>query len=467
MLHVITLGVRMSILLKNAKIIEEGEYILRDIYIDGEKIREIGEGIDRSADRVIDCKNLLTLPGGVDVHTHLSLDLGKFISIDDFYTGTRAASFGGTTSIVDHIAFGPKDSLVGEMIDKYHKMADGVAVIDYSFHGAIQKASDDILDEMGRLFDEGIVSTKIYTTYGGKLDDDKMLKVLRKAKETGTVVCVHCENDGMIAELRKEAEEAKNLAPIFHAKTRPAEAEAEAINRLIYLSELAGFPKLYIVHTSSKLGLEEIRNARKRGVKNLYCETCTQYLTYTDKKYEEGGPSEGVKYICAPPLRKDEDVEALWEGVADGTVDVIATDHCPFYYESEKLPYKDDFLNAPGGIPGIEERMEVVLTEGIHRGINPGRLVDLLCTNPSEIFGLSYRKGSLEIGKDADLVVFDERAYTISQENRHSACDYTTYEGFESDFKTKLVISRGQVILEDDNYYGEKGRGKFIDRKFI
>ena len=429
----------MSILLKNAKIVEEGDFILRDIYIDDEKISEISDEINRSADRVIDCKNLLTLPGGVDVHTHLSLDLGKFISIDDFYTGTRAASYGGTTSIVDHIAFGPRDSLVGEMIDKYHKMAEGKAVIDYSFHGSIQKVSDAILDEMEELFDEGIVSTKIYTTYGGKLDDDKMLKVLRKAKETGTVVCVHCENDGMIAELRKEAEEARNLAPIFHAKTRPSEAEAEAINRLIYLSELAGFPKLYIVHT----------------------------LTYTDKKYEEGGSSEGVKYICAPPLRKDEDVEALWEGVADGTVDVIATDHCPFYYESEKLPYKDDFLNAPGGIPGIEERMEVVLTEGIRRGIKPGRLVDLLCTNPSEIFGLSYKKGSIEVGKDADLVVFDEKTYTISQENRHSACDYTTYEGFESDFKVKLVIARGQVILEDGKNYGEKGRGKFIDRKFI
>lgn len=456
----------MSILLKNAKIIGEEGFLLRDIYIEDEKIVEIAENVKRDADRIINLKERLTMPGGVDVHTHLSLDLGKFISIDDFYTGTRAASFGGTTSIVDHIAFGPRGSLVSDEIKKYHKMAEDNAVIDYSFHGAIQEVTDDILDEIEKLYDEGIVSTKIYTTYGGKLDDSHMLRVLQKAKETGTVVCVHCENDGMIAELRDEAKSAGNLAPIYHAKTRPAEAEAEAINRLIYLSEVAGFPKLYIVHTSSALGLREIQKARARGVKNLYCETCTQYLTLTDEKYLEGGESQGVKYICAPPLRKQSDVDALWEGIIDGTVDVVATDHCPFFYESEKLPYKDDFLNAPGGIPGIEERMEIVLTEGFKRGISPKRLRDLLSTNPAKIFGLGHKKGSLEAGKDADLVVFDEEKYTISQANRHSKCDYTTYEGFESDFKVKMVLSRGEIILEDSDYKAKQGRGKFIMRKF-
>lgn len=456
----------MSILLKNAKIIGENEFLLRDIYIEDQKIVEIAENIKGDADIVIDLKERLTMPGGVDVHTHLSLDLGKFISIDDFFTGTRAASFGGTTSIVDHIAFGPRGSLVSDEIKKYHKMAEGNAVIDYSFHGAIQEVTDDILDEIEKLFDEGIVSTKIYTTYGGMLDDKHMLRVLQKAKETGTVVCVHCENDGMIADLREEAKNKGNLAPIYHAKTRPAEAEAEAINRLIYLSEVAGFPKLYIVHTSSALGLREIQKARARGVKNLYCETCTQYLTLTDEKYLEGGESQGVKYICAPPLRKKSDVDALWEGIIDGTVDVVATDHCPFFYESEKLPYKDDFLNAPGGIPGIEERMVVVLTEGLKRGVSLKKLRDLLCTNPAKIFGLGYKKGSLEVGKDADIVVFDQEKYTISQKNRHSNCDYTTYEGFESDFKVQMVLSRGEVILENSEYKAEKGRGKFIKRKF-
>lgn len=455
----------MSILLKNAKTIVDDNFILRDIFIEDDKVVKIDEDIKEKADSIIDCKGKLTLPGGVDVHTHLSLDLGKFISIDDFYTGTRAASHGGTTSIVDHIAFGPRGSLVSDEIEKYHKMAEGNALIDYSFHGAIQEVNGKILDEMGKLYDQGIVSTKIYTTYGGKLDDSKILRVLKKAKQTGTIVCVHCENDGMIAELREDAKENGWLSPIYHAKTRPAEAEAEAINRLIYLSEIAGYPKLYIVHTSSALGLDEIRRARARGVENLYCETCTQYLTLTSEKYLKGGPSEGVKYICAPPLREKTDVDALWEGIVDGTVDVIATDHCPFFYESEKLPYKDDFLNAPGGIPGIEERMEVVLTEGLKRGVSSQRLVDLLSTNPAKIFGLSHKKGSIEVGKDADIVIFDQEKYTISQENRHSTCDYTTYEGFESDLQVKMVISRGEIILEDGKYNGQKGRGKFIKRK--
>lgn len=454
----------MTLLIKNAKLNSDSgkEY---DIYIENGKIADISENLSLSADQIIDAKDKLITPGGVDVHTHFSLDLGKYISIDDFYTGTRAASFGGTTSIVDHIAFGEKNSMVRDMIDKYHQMADGHAVIDYSFHGAIQNASDEILEEMDELYKKGIVSTKIYTTYGGKLDDDNILKILKKAKETGTVVCVHCENDGMIKELRDEAKENGNLDPIYHAKTRPAQSEAEAINRLIYLSEIADFPKLYIVHTSTKLGVDEIRNARARGVENLYCETCTQYLTYTEEKYIEGGNTEGVKYICAPPLRKSEDVKALWQAIEDGTVDVIATDHCPFFYESEKLPYKDNFLDAPGGIPGVEERMEVVLTEGLKRGISLERLTDLLCKNPAHIFGLSYKKGSIEVGKDADIAIFDKKSYTISQENRHSACDYTTYEGYESDYKVHTLISKGHILLDQDGYYGKEGMGEFIERK--
>ncbi|WP_297280644.1 dihydropyrimidinase [uncultured Anaerococcus sp.] len=457
----------MSILIRNANIVKDNKISKENIYIKDEIIKNIDQNLDIKADRIIDGSHKIVMAGGVDVHTHFSLDLGKFISIDDFYTGTRAASYGGTTSIVDHIAFGDKDSLVSEMIEKYHNMADNHAVIDYSFHGAIQKASDDILDEMEKLYHQGIVSTKIYTTYGGKLDDDSMLKILKKSKQTGTIVCVHCENDGMIKELRDEAQKANQLDPIYHAKTRPAEAEAEAINRLIYLSELADFPKLYIVHTSSKLGVDEIRKARARGVRNLYCETCTQYLTYTEDKYMENGNAEGVKYICAPPLRKQKDVEALWDAVADGTVDVIATDHCPFFYESEKLPYKDNFLEAPGGIPGVEERMEVILTQGLKRGISLVRISDLLSKNPAEIFGLGYKKGSIEIGKDADIAIFDKDSYAISQANRHSACDYTTYEGFVSDYKLNTLISKGRILLDQDGYYAKEGMGKFIERKFV
>lgn len=456
----------MTLLIKNAKLDYKSNKEF-DIYVENGKISKIDENLSFKAKQIIDAKDKIVTPGGVDVHTHFSLDLGKYIAIDDFYTGTRAASFGGTTSIVDHIAFGDKNSMVSDMVDKYHKMAGGHAIIDYSFHGAIQNASEEILEEMDDLYKKGIVSTKIYTTYAGKLDDDNILKILKKAKETGTVVCVHCENDGMIKELREEAKEKGNLDPIYHAKTRPAQSEAEAINRLIYLSEIAGFPKLYIVHTSTKLGVDEIRKARARGVENLYCETCTQYLTYTEEKYIDGGNSEAIKYICAPPLRKYEDVEGLWEAIEDGTVDVIATDHCPFFYESEKLPYKDNFLEAPGGIPGVEERMEVVLTEGLKRGISLEKLTDLLCKKPADIFGLSYKKGSIKVGKDADIAIFDKKSYTISQENRHSACDYTTYEGFKSNYKLNTLIFKGQILLDQDGYYGKEGMGEFIERKFV
>lgn len=454
----------MSLIIKNANLF--GSNII-DIKINDEKIEAIGHNLDEKDSEIYDAKNRLVLPGGVDVHTHMSLDLGEYVAVDDFHTGTRAAAHGGTTCIVDHIAFGPKESYVSEMVEHYHELADSNAIIDYSFHGAIQDARDETLKQIEHLhINGGIVSEKIYTTYGGKLNDAEILKILKKAKETGTIICIHCENDGSIQELREEAKEQGNLDPIYHAKTRPAETEAEAINRLIYLSEIAGFPKLYIVHTSTELGLREIIKARKRGVKNLFCETCTQYLMLNESKYIDGGNEEGIKYIMAPPLRKQSDQEFLWEGIRNGDVDVIATDHCPFFYEKEKLPHKDNFLICPGGIPGVEERVELIISEGLRRGIKLERLIEVLMINPSKIFGLYPRKGNIIPGADADIIVLDEKEYTIKQENRHSIVDYTTYEGMNSDYEVSTVLCRGNFILKDGEYLGKQGYGKFIKRKF-
>lgn len=454
----------MSLIIKNANLF--GSNII-DIKINDEKIEAIGHNLDEKDSEIYDAKNRLVLPGGVDVHTHMSLDLGEYVAVDDFHTGTRAAAHGGTTCIVDHIAFGPKESYVSEMIEHYHELADSNAIIDYSFHGAIQDARDETLKQIEHLhINGGIVSEKIYTTYGGKLNDAEILKILKKAKETGTIICIHCENDGSIQELREEAKEQGNLDPIYHAKTRPAETEAEAINRLIYLSEIAGFPKLYIVHTSTELGLREIIKARKRGVKNLFCETCTQYLMLNESKYIDGGNEEGIKYIMAPPLRKQSDQEFLWEGIRNGDVDVVATDHCPFFYEKEKLPHKDNFLTCPGGIPGVEERVELIISEGLRRGIKLERLIEVLMINPSKIFGLYPRKGNIIPGADADIIVLDEKEYTIKQENRHSIVDYTTYEGINSDYEVSTVLCRGNFILKDGEYLGKQGYGKFIKRKF-
>ncbi|WBW50581.1 dihydropyrimidinase [Peptoniphilus equinus] len=455
----------MALLIKNGKVLVNSELCPKDLLIEDGKITHIADVIPQGNAQVLDAKGQMILPGGVDVHTHMSLDLGAYVAVDDFYTGTVAAANGGTTTIVDHIGFLERGSSLQEMIDHYHDLAHDKAVIDYSFHGAMQEASPSHLVELDTLFESGIVSIKLYTTYGGMLEDDAILRVLKKAKETGTVVCVHCENDGAIRALRAEAETAGHLDPIYHAKTRPNVTEAEAINRLIYLSDIAGFPKLYIVHTSTKEGLEEIKAARRRGVKNLYCETCTQYLLLDESKYTSGGNEEGVKYIMAPPLRTITDQGALWDGVRNGDVDVIATDHCPFFYERDKLPHKDNFLTCPGGAPGVEERIELILTEGLKRGIALERLVDVLATNPSDIFGMS-QKGRLEEGADGDVILVDVSPYTIARDNRHSRVDYTCYEGFTTQYRVTTVVSHGVIVKDGHDFYGKAGMGQFIKRRF-
>lgn len=454
----------MKTLIKNGKVVLKDKIDFLDILIDGRKISKIGKNIDEKVDKIIDADSKLVIPGGVDVHTHMSLDLGKFVACDDFASGTYAASFGATTTICDHIGDLGKGASLHSLIDYYHDISHGICYIDYSFHGAMYEENESLLSEIEELKKEGIPSIKIYTTYGGKLCDDQILRVLKTAKKTGSIVCVHCENDSLIDELRSEAIKENKLSPKYHALTRPNQSEAEAINRLIYLSETAGYPNLYIVHTSTKEGLDEIKRARQRGAKNLYCETCTQYLTYDESKYMDNPSEEAVKYICAPPLRKKSDIEALWKGIEEGDVDVVATDHCPFIYESEKKPYKDDFTKAPGGIPGVEERMEVVLSLGLKRNISLNRLIDVLCTNPSKIFGFYPEKGSLEEESDADIAILSKEGYTIKQENRHSKCDYTSYEGFKTELKVHTVISKGKVILDESGFYGKAGMGEFIKR---
>ncbi|WP_100065160.1 dihydropyrimidinase [Miniphocaeibacter massiliensis] len=454
----------MSILIKNIEIYNGKDNFIADIYAEDEIIKNIGQNLQVKAEKLIDGTGKILLPGGIDVHTHFNLDLGEFVAVDDWKSGPVAAAFGGTTTVVDHIGFLERGSSLQSMVDHYHEISKDKPIIDFSFHGVMQETEDSMIDEIQTLYDEGIVSLKLYTTYGGKVEDDQILKVLQKAKETGTVVCVHCENDGSIKVLREESEKEGHFEPIYHAKTRPNVTEAEAINRLAYLSKIAGDPKLYIVHTSTSEGLEEIKKARKNGLKNIYCETCTQYLTLTEDKYLD--EVEGLKYIMAPPLRKEKDVEALWKGIIDGDVDVIATDHCPFMFKEHKLKYKDDFKKVPGGAPGVEERMEIILTEGTKRGVSINRLLDLLVHNPAKIMGLYPKKGNLSIGSDADFVIYNKEQYTISENNRHSAVDYTGYEGFKSNFKVDTVIIRGKVVVEKGKQVAKEGYGKFVKRIF-
>lgn len=452
----------MNLIIKNGLINDGLNSYKADILIEEGIIKQIGSGLPEKNYEKIDAEDKLILPGGVDVHTHMDLDLGSFRAADDFYTGTAAAAFGGTTAIVDHIAFGPEGCGLNYQIDRYHELADGRSVVDYSFHGVFQHVDEDILNEMKVMIKKGITSFKIYMTYDNMLNDDDILRVLIKAKEVGAVIAVHAENNGSIQYLRKMYGDMGKTEPIYHALSRPDSAEAEAINRMIYLSEIAGCPHLYFVHVSTKKGLDEIISARKRGVKNIYCETCIQYLVLTEECYKKEN-NEGLKYIIAPPLRKKEDVEALWKGIEDGHVDVIATDHCPFFME-DKLKGENDFRYAPGGAPGVEERMELTLTEGAKRGISINVLIQKLSKMPSEIFGLYPKKGTIQIGQDADLIIVKKKNRTIMQGNRHSAADYTTYEGFVASYVVDTVIQRGNILVDKGELTAQKGSGNFLER---
>lgn len=454
----------MNLLIKNGLICNSDSKINADILVKDGKIEEIGKDIKVESNyKVIDASNKIILPGGVDVHTHMDLDLGKYRAIDDFYTGSVAAAFGGTTTIVDHIAFGPKGCSLHYQIDEYHKLAKDKAIVDYSFHGVFQHADERTLNEMQEVVDRGISSFKVYMTYNNMLKDEELLKVLIKAKETKAVITVHAENNDSIEYLRASFGAQEKTEPIYHALSRPDATEAEAINRMIYLSEIAGYPHLYFVHVSSKKGLDEIIAARKRGAKNIYCETCTQYLLFTEDNYKKEN-YEGLKYIMSPPLRKQEDIEALWEGIINDDVDVIATDHCPFYL-NQKLDGKKDYRIAPGGAPGVEERMEVTLTEGVKRGVSINKLIEKLCINPAKIFGLYPKKGTLEIGADADIIIINEDNKTIEQNNRHGATDYTVYEGYNVNYIVETTILRGNVLVNNGQLDALKGSGEFLKRK--
>lgn len=454
----------MNLIIKNGIINNCEESFKTDILIENGIIKEIRANLsNENKYDIIDAKGNLVLPGGVDVHTHMDLDLGKYRAVDDFYTGTLAAAFGGTTTIVDHISFGPKGCSLHYEIDEYQRKAKGKAITDYSFHGVIQHVDENILKEMNELVNEGIQSFKIYMTYDNMLHDEDILSVLVQARKLGAVIAVHAENNGAIQYLRTYYGNLGKTDPIYHALSRPDSSEAEAINRMCYLSEIAEYPHLYFVHVSTKKGLDEITAARNRGVKNIYCETCTQYLTLTDDCYNKEN-YEGLKYIMAPPLRKKEDVEALWRGIENDVVDVIATDHCPFYLE-QKLNGKEDYRVAPGGAPGVEERIQIILTEGIKRGVHINKLIEKLCSNPAKIFGLYPKKGTLNIGSDGDIIIVKKQNNTILQKNMHSAADYTAYEGYESEYIIETAIQRGNTLFKNGKMVAEKGHGEFIKRK--
>ena len=455
----------MGMVLKDGRIASGGMTFLGDVLIEGETIKAVGKNIPEEGRCVIDAVGKYVIPGAVDVHTHMDLQAGQCRAVDDFYHGTVAAACGGTTTIVDHMAFGPAGCSLWHQVKEYHRLADGKAVVDYGFHGVIQHVNQEILREMGEIFrDEGITSFKIYLTYDNKLSDLEVFQVLERAKELGAVIPVHCENDGVVNYLREKFKKEKKEMASFHPLSRPSRCEAEAVGRMLHLAAMAGNAPVYIVHLSSMEGLKEIEKAACEGRKNIGVETCTQYLTLTDQCYQD--PKEGLKFIMSPPLRSQEDCQALWKGIERGLIDVIATDHCPFCYSGDKQLGAEDFTKCPNGAPGVEERLSVIFSQGVAEGkITIEKMVDLLCTMPSKMYGLYPQKGVIQPGADGDIVILDpEKERILTKSQLHSAADYTCYEGMKVRGDIDKVIQRGRIIVDNHQFLGKRGDGKYIKR---
>lgn len=459
----------MRTIIKNGQIVTDSEVFKGDILIEDEKIIEIGESIECGDAGIIDAEGMYVLPGAVDVHTHMDLDVGFARAIDDFYDGTVAAACGGTTTIVDHMAFGPKDCSLWHQVNEYHRLADGNAVVDYGFHGVFQHVNEDTFSEMKEIKEEeGITSFKVYLTYDYRLEDEDVFRVLRAAKEAGVVITVHCENHGVITRLRKEFPEQGKTEAKYHPLSRPARCEAEAVNRMIHIAAMAGDAPLYIVHLSSAEGLHEVMKARAENRPNLGVETCIQYLLLNDSAYDD--PQEGLKAIMSPPLRKDRDREELWKALADGgIIDTVATDHCPFHFKegkAEKQYGKDDFTKCPNGAPGVQERLMLLFSEGFMKGrISLPQVVKYASSEPCRMFGMYPQKGSLEPGTDADIVIIDPSKKTlIDREYIRGASDYSCYEGMTLDGSIERVFLRGSEIARNGRFTGERGDGRYLRR---
>lgn len=460
----------MSTVIKGGTVVTASDTYQADIVIEGEQIAAIGQNL--TGDTTIDASGKYVIPGGIDVHTHLDMPFGGTVSSDDFFTGHRAAAFGGTTTHID-FAIQAKGSTLRQTLDTWKARAEGKAAIDYSFHIAITDLPDSIMDEIPQCVEWGVTSLKLFMAYKGALmvDDATLFRAMQQAAANGLLICVHAENGDAIDILVKQALAAGNTDPVYHVLTRPPELEAEATYRAIRLAEVAGAP-LYVVHLTNAGALEAVRLARGRGSR-IFAETCVQYFFFTKDDLDRPG-FEGAKWVCSPPYREKSDQAALWQGVADNSLQIISTDHCPFWYEGGKDGRpggkelgKGDFSKIPNGCPGIEDRMMVTYTHGVRGGkFSLNRWVELCCTNPAKLFGMYPQKGVIAPGSDADIVVWDPDAtYTISAAGQHQRTDYNLYEGMEVTGVPKVVLSRGRVLVQDGTWLGEQGAGRFVKRK--
>src|SRR5271170_3350632 len=457
---------RFDTLIRGGTIVTATDTYVGDVGIVGGKISVIGMNLPaEGAGKVIEARGMLVMPGGIDVHTHLDMPFGGTTSEDDFESGTVAAAYGGTTTLID-FAIQYKGQTLRHAFDTWMKKADGKAVIDYSFHCIITDIAGAQLDEMKAFVREGVPTFKLFMAYPGvfMLDDASIFRVMSAAAKYGGMICMHAENGGAIDVLVQRALAEGKTAPKYHALTRPTTAEGEATSRAIALAEMAGAP-VYIVHLSCNDALEKVREARDRGLP-AYAETCPQYLHLSLENMEAPG-FESAKYVFTPPLREKWHQEKLWQGLAKDTLQVVSTDHCPFCFKEQKELGRDDFTKIPNGGPGIEHRLSLIYTGGVHGArFSPNRFVQLVSTAPAKLFGLFPRKGTIAIGSDADLVVFDaNEEQTISVKTHHMRVDYSMFEGIRVKGVPKSVLSRGRTIIENSKFVGRAGSGEFIRRQ--
>jgi len=435
-----------------------------DLLVEGERIAAIGPDLPADDARVVDATGLYLLPGGIDVHTHLDMPLDDIASTDDFSSGQVAAAFGGTTAHLDFV-IQTKGRSLREALDAWQAKAEGTACIDYGFHMTIADPNPLVLDEMADLPQWGITTVKVLMAYKGRLqlEDGQLLAVMRKAAEHGLLTMVHCENGDVIEILVREAVAAGRREPKFHALTRPAVLEGEATARAIAIASVAGAP-LYVVHLTCEAALEQVRLARRRGQRVL-AETCIQYLFFTAADLDRPD-FEGAKFVCSPPFRTAADQEALWEGLRDGTLAVVSTDHCPFNFAKEKQRGREDFTRIPNGVPAIEDRLVMLYHAGVNGGRIPlSRFVQVTATNPARIFGLYPQKGVLAVGSDADIVLWNPQARrTLRARDHHMRVDYNLFEGMDVVGGPVGTWLRGRQLVDGDRFLGAAGWGRFLPR---
>jgi dihydropyrimidinase len=465
----------MRTLITNGTVVNADGSYRADVLIDGETIAAVGlrgdgsgsagllGGIDLQAiDRIIDAAGRLVIPGGIDPHTHMELPFGGTFAKDTFETGTRAAAFGGTTTIID-FAVQTKGQTLRVGLDAWMAKAEGECAIDYGFHMIMGDVNDASLAEMDGLVDEGITDFKLFTAYPGVFlsDDGAILRAMRQTAMNGGLILMHAEN-GVAIDVIANANAAAGLTdPLYHGISRYPVFEGECVNRVIRFAEAAEVP-VYIVHLSSRDALEEVVRGRDRGAM-AFAETCPQYLFLSLD--DLGNGFEGAKFVCSPPLRPMDHQEDLWRGLVKDDLQCVGTDHCPFDFEGQKDLGRGDFRKIPNGLPGVEERMDLMFQGVVQGRLSRERWVEVTSTAAARIFGLAGRKGAVAPGYDADLVVYDpERKHVLSASTHHMDVDYSCYEGMEVQGGSDLVLSRGKVIVEDGQYVGQKGDGRFLKR---